>query len=432
MFFTCLLGEVRRRGWGVVSLAVGIACGVAVAVVVTAVGTGVERARDGVVASSYGRGTDLTVSGAPGRTVTGAARFAGGQRITVAGRGPLGAGVVAAVAGRSGVAAAAGGLTLRVTPVDGAPHRATASATAGELDGRHGYGGYGGYRGRNGTGDYRVDGVDLTAPALGPLTAATVTDGTGFTRAQADAAVAVVDTGYARRAGLRVGRTLTIGGTDFRVIATVTAAPGAAADVYLPLRQAQRLAGAQDRVTTVYVRTTPGTRAETVRTAIRRGVPGTTVTTAAGLARNVSGSLPVAAGVAEALGRWPAIVAVAAGTVLGASLTRASVGRREAELAELGVLGWPRWRIAAQVAGEAVTGGALGGVLGAALGYGAARLVQAVGPALTARPAGGHTSRVALCAPVGVPLLLAAVALAVGGGLVAGAVGAGRAVRCTG
>jgi putative ABC transport system permease protein len=121
------------------------------------------------------------------------------------------------------------------------------------------------------------------------------------------------------------------------------------------------------------------------------------------------------------------------------------VAKRTRELGTLRAIGWTRKRVVRQVTLESAATGVLGGVLGAALGIGAAAVVTALGPTLTASVAGGGGGEadafgfgvgavggaedVTLGAPVDLPLVLLAVGLAVAGGLVAGVVGGLRAAR---
>jgi putative ABC transport system permease protein len=99
-----------------------------------------------------------------------------------------------------------------------------------------------------------------------------------------------------------------------------------------------------------------------------------------------------------------------------------------------------------QITGESLVQGALGGALGAAIGIGGAALVTAFAPTLKATVANAAqqslgpiafgqgqvasgSQTVTLSAPVDAGLILLAVALALAGGLIAGAVGGGRAAR---
>jgi ABC-type antimicrobial peptide transport system permease subunit len=103
-----------------------------------------------------------------------------------------------------------------------------------------------------------------------------------------------------------------------------------------------------------------------------------------------------------------------------------------------------------QVVGEAMVNGLLGGALGIALGLAGAYVVTAISPTLQAQLGGGGgdggggggvmgggparqasstTLDVALTAPVSLTTVALAVALAVTGGLIAGAFGGWRASR---
>ena len=112
-------------------------------------------------------------------------------------------------------------------------------------------------------------------------------------------------------------------------------------------------------------------------------------------------------------------------------------------------IGWSQLRVVRQVAGESLVQGLLGGVLGIALGLLGVLAIDAVAPALQATvaaavDAGGPrligpfgqgsvvtsgSEEIPLDPSVSAPLLLAAVGLALVGGLVAGAVGGLRAAR---
>jgi putative ABC transport system permease protein len=124
----------------------------------------------------------------------------------------------------------------------------------------------------------------------------------------------------------------------------------------------------------------------------------------------------------------------------------AAVARRVREFGTLKALGWRGRRIIAQVMGESVAVGALGAALGVGLGYAGAAVINAIAPTLSAtltqatglhmvtpdgavNPTSSHTVSVPLSASVGGAALVAAVALALAGGLLAGAFGSWRIGR---
>ena len=230
---------------------------------------------------------------------------------------------------------------------------------------------------------------------------------------------------------------------------------GQSSDVYVKLSQLQELADRKGRVNTVYVRAESSDDVSAVATEIEETVDGASVTTAADLAERVSGTLVDAKNLASKLGGTLAIVALLAAFLIASLLTLSSVTKRIREFGTLKALGWSQWLVVRQVTGESLFQGLLGGAFGVLLGISGAAAIAAFSPSLSATvsdaaqqaggffggPGGGRpgpfgqgdveaqATEVALGAPVSVTLVLAAVGLAVLGGLVAGAVGSLRASR---
>jgi putative ABC transport system permease protein len=110
----------------------------------------------------------------------------------------------------------------------------------------------------------------------------------------------------------------------------------------------------------------------------------------------------------------------------------------------LKALGWTQRLVVRQIVGESLAVGVLGGVLGIGLGIAAAAAIDAFGPTLTASSTTGGgsglfglgaaaartaTTHISLDAPLTVWLIVIGFAVALLGGLVAGAAGAMRAAR---
>ncbi|MEU3843233.1 ABC transporter permease [Streptomyces sp. NPDC028635] len=468
MFFTYLRRELRRRRKAALVVASGLALGIALVIVVNSVSAGMGKAQDTVLQSLYGLGTDMTVTKAAAPAADGAqrprfrfgARDSGdgteqsSDRVMVQGFQTLASSTVTKVGQQSGVADAVGGLSLQVLKVSGQFSRGQFQQEGGQGAGSRGYGRSGGEVTGGGAdfdvNSYSVYGTDVTKAALGPLTSSKISSGRTFRTSETDAAVAVVDSGYAKEKKLAVGSSLTVKSVTFSVIGVATADSGdAAADVYVPLKRAQTLAGAADKVTTIYVRAADSQRIDSVKAAIQKNVSGTTVTTSADLADTVSGSLSTASSLAAGVGRWLSLVVLVAAFLVAGLLTSSAVSRRVREFGTLKALGWTSGRVTGQVVGEAVVNGLLGGALGIALGLAGAYAVSAVSPTLQAQLGGGsgsgngngggfggpgrrlaeRTLDVALTAPVSLTTVALAVGLAVAGGLIAGAFGGWRAAR---
>ncbi|MGW1724608.1 ABC transporter permease [Streptomyces sp. NPDC002306] len=471
MFGIYLKRELSRRKKAALVIALGLALGIALVITVNSVSAGMTQAQDKVLNSLYGLGTDMTVTKA--RTApTGSSSqrpnfqfdarseddeaSQSSDRVMTQGGQALASSLVAEVSAQKGVAGAVGALGLNVTKVDGSFTQGEAeSSTGGQGDPGGGGSGRPQVQGGGASFDvnsYSVTGVDVTNQDLGPLSTSKITSGRTFTATQTDAAVAVLSTSYAKENTYKVGSTFKISGTEYTVIGIATPESGdSTTDVYLPLKQAQTLGDAKNKVTTIYVKATGSQQIDTVKSTIQKNISGTTVTTSADLAETVSGSLSTASDLATSVGKWLSVAVLAAAFLVAALLTSAAVSRRVREFGTLKALGWPSRRVTRQVVGESMVNGLLGGVLGIGLGLAAAYTVTAISPKLTAQlgstggggggtgggPGGGgpgqqsarNTMEIALSAPVSVTTIALAVGLAVAGGLIAGAMGGWRASR---
>jgi putative ABC transport system permease protein len=396
---------------------------------------------------------------------------------------------VTTVSKLANVAAAAGGLTLTDRTVTGtipAVNTGGSSSTGGFGRGSGGTGGGGGggsFSGNFNTNRYTGTGVDIASGELGPLSTGTISSGRTFAAADATKNVALVEASYATTEKLKVGSTIAVGSsknvvTTFTVVGIVSEPSGdSPSDVYIPLARAQALAGLTNDVNTIYVSATSNNAINSLASDISKAVPGTTVTDESSLASEVTGSLASASSLANSLGKWLAIAVLIAAFLLASLLTMSAVARRIREFGTLKALGWRSRRIVGQVMGESIAIGIVGGVVGVGLGFAGAALVDhfsgslsaSLSPATgTATPGGAarfgggggfggagggtgaggtggtaaagrggftnaaHTASsvaVHLSAPVTITWIIFAVALAVLGGLIAGAFGGWRAAR---
>jgi len=467
MFFVYLRRELRRRMRQAIFISLGLALGVGLVITVTAASDGVKNSQASVLHTLYGVGTDVTVTEPPAQgSAGGSTSFGFRQQIkslrdgaTAAGTkvnindlintqyGTLRSTSLATIARQHGVTAAVGGLSLSDVTITG---------TVPTINGG------GSFSSNFTTNSFTVDGVDTAKGTLGPLSSGKLVSGTGLGPADATAADALVDSGYAAQNKLSTGGSVDVGGTTFKIIGIVSVPQGGnPPDLYIPLARAQSIGktastGLSGEVNTVYVAAALAADVPAVQSEISKVLPSATVTDSSDLASEVTGSLSSTASLANNLGRWLSVAVLVAAFLLASLLTMAAVARRVREFGTLKALGWRSRRIIGQVMGESIAIGLAGGAAGIALGYGGAALIDKLAPKLSAtvapnnpvsvtgpgQAAGAaarnalreltnvsHTVSVTLSAPVTVGLILLAVVLAIAGGLIAGVLGGWRAAR---
>ena len=477
MYGRYLRRELAGRKKQTAIVAIGLAIAIGLVIVVNALTTGVRVAPAQSLAAVYGVGTDLTVTGAAAEPGDGTGpRFefdedageSDGETTTLEqstlrtdfGRTTLDAAVLDTVAGTDGVAAATGALSLTNSTFSGE----LPSGGFGGQDGAEGgeapaegqappQGGGGGGGGAFGIDSFTVLGIDPSASEVGPLASAEIGEGRGLDADDSGALVALVDSTYAASEDIAVGDTLDVAGSDVEVVGLLTSASDAAdtaADVYLPLDTAQELAGVEDVISTLYVQADSAASIDEVQTALAEELPDATVSSQSELAATVSGSLSNATALVTNLGTWLSIIVLAVAVLLSVLLTLSGVGRRTREFGTLKAMGWSNGRVVRQVAGESMVQGLLGGAAGLVLGLAGILIITVAQPTVAAGSAavgggpegGGGLGRprrrapgaetatdIVLQAPLTPWVLVAAVGLAVLGGLVAGAFGGWRAAR---
>lgn len=480
MYLTYLRRELAGRKKQTIIVAAGLAIAIALVMIVNSLAAGVSAAQAQALESVYGVGTDLTVTGAQAEPGQGGARFDfaedGGETaddgttelsqsrlVTEPMRSTLDASTLDTVTGVEGVAAASGALSLTNMTFSGElPQRpddagdTTQALPPQQTEGGAGGGGFGG--GSFGVDSFTVLGIDPSAEAVGPLSAVEVGDGRGLEASDAGAYVAVLDATYAATADLGVGDTIDVGGEEFEVIGIVASTSDeadTASNAYIPLDVAQELSGAGDVISTVYVQAETSDDISAVQTALQDELPEATVSSQSDLASTVSGSLSSASSLITNLGTWLSLIVLAVALVLAVLFTISGVSRRTREFGTLKAIGWSNGRVVGQVAGESVVQGLIGGVVGLVIGFAGILAINLISPTISTAPStetfgpGGDGAQmpgggpgtfgdavmqqsgadIVLQAPVTLWVVVAAVGIAVLGGLVAGAFGGWRAAR---
>jgi putative ABC transport system permease protein len=299
------------------------------------------------------------------------------------------------------------------------------------------------------TSTYTIGGVDTSRTDMGLITAAQISKGRFLS--PKNKREALVANSYASSHKLKVSSTLTIKKVEFRVVGLVQAPLGGqSADVYVPLTQLQTLSDQQKMINVVLVRADKSSAVGAVQKKIESSFPSAQVASAKDVADQISGSLVDASNLAKSLGLALSVIVIAMAIMLAALLTLSSVAKRVREIGTLRALGWSRKLVIRQIAAESLAQGIVGGVIGVVIGIAAAAVINSFNLSLSASSkvattttSGGFrnfssaaqtatqsaTSQVALHAPLAGSIILIGFALAVLGGLLAGATGALRAAQ---
>ncbi|MET0734360.1 MAG: ABC transporter permease [Microbacterium sp.] len=478
MYGTYLRRELAGRKKQTIIVAAGLAIAIALVIIVDSLAAGVRDAQARALESVYGVGTDLTVTGAmaePGEGGgprfefdenggatgdDGSTELSQSRLVTDPMRGTLDASALDIVASVDGVAAAAGALSLTNMTFSGElPQRPEGSDESGTTDQAPPQGREGGFVGGSfGVDSFTVLGIDPSASGVGPLSSVEVTDGRALTESDDGENVAVLDATYASTNELAVGDTIEVGGAEFEIVGLVASTSSdadTASDVYIPLEVAQELAGVEDVVSTVYVQAESADAIAAVQAGIEDELPDATVSSQSDLASTVSASLSSASALITNLGTWLSIIVLAVAVLLAVLFTISGVSRRTREFGTLKAIGWSNGRVVGQVAGESLVQGLIGGVAGLVIGLAGIWAINLISPTISSAPAGPTvqggpagmtqtgggptfsgggpfsqgTTDVVLNAPFSLWIVLAAVGLAVAGGLIAGAFGGWRAAR---
>lgn len=274
-------------------------------------------------------------------------------------------------------------------------------------------------------------GVDAGNRAVGPgrLLAENVIKGRGF--AAGEHGVAVVDRHYAAFYGIDVGQTVTLAGKPVAVVGVVEltdASQAAASNVYVPLADAQRLAGLPpDQVNQIHVQVANAADADAVAARINDTLGQVSVITADSLVQ-------IMGAVGRVSARFSTVasaVAVLGGLVLSWLALQGLVSERVAEIGLLKALGWRRRDVVRAFVTEAAVLSAVGAVAGLVLGLVMAALLSRMplpdislssGFSVADHGHGAVTGDASTRLPVGTdPLsLVLAFLVAAGGGTVAG------------
>ena len=298
------------------------------------------------------------------------------------------------------------------------------------------------------TKSYTVAGVDPTHKDSGLITASQVVSGTWYTSTPTHEIL--VNTAYASTNDIKVGQSLTIDSTAYKVVGLVAPTlTGDVSDIYFDLSTLQASSSNSARINEVLVKVAKSSDVNAVAAAIHKALPGAQVLTSAQLASSVTGSLSNAHTLAADLGLALGIIILFAAALVAALLTLSSIAKRVREIGTLRAIGWSRRRVVGQVMAEMLGIGILGAALGVLIGLAVCAAINAFGPTLTYNVTGvavgsstvgdlfhqatgaaaSGTKTTQLHTSLSVLTVLAGAGIAILGALVAGIAGGWRAAR---
>jgi putative ABC transport system permease protein len=347
--FTYLLAEIQHRFGRALGSLLGVALGVALFVALTAAGSGFREAARQPLA---GIGADILISRSD--EVGGAARQTTRGVRQPFGLAPLTMAEAEALRNVSGVSAVSSGLLLWNFGANSYQTLLGVAAAAEPVE-----------------------------AAVGPAQAEEwIVNGRFFQPGEKD--VIVVDRHYAAFFGLGPGETVEIGARPFTVIGVIEVPGGnqaAAANFYLPLANAQALAGlAGDQINQIYVRVVEAGNVEAVVSESEARLGDISAMTEQSIVQ-------VMGGVAQVSDRFAGIAALAAllgGLILTGITLSAGINLRAGEIGVMKATGWQARDVVRLFTAEGVLVSLLGAVLGIGLGWLAVLILGQIPVDLTA------------------------------------------------
>lgn len=214
------------------------------------------------------------------------------------------------------------------------------------------------------TGNFTVAGVDTAKTDIGLILPDQITSGSYFSAADQ----IVVNQSYADKKSIKLSDKVKIGDKEWTVVGMVQPKLySTTADVYLPLSDLQKLAGRENRINVMLIKSTDAKSVEEASKQIESAFPGAKVTNAQDTAEEVSGSLVSAANLTNKFIGITSIVVIVAAFIIVSLLTVISVNKRIREIGTLKAIGWKNSIIIRQIIAENMLLGIIGGLLGAGL-----------------------------------------------------------------
>jgi putative ABC transport system permease protein len=238
------------------------------------------------------------------------------------------------------------------------------------------------------TENFTVAGVDLSKENIGLILKDQIVEGAYFS----GEGQAVLNISYAQKKGIKVGDKLKLGGKEFTVVGFVEPKLYAyPADIYLSLEELQKLAGKENRLNILLIKSSNAYSVEETSKKIAELFPGAKVSDSSDLAKQVTGSLINAANLTNKFVGLVSLIVVLAAFIIVSLLSLLSINKRVNEIGTLKAIGWGDVVVMRQIFMENLALGILGALLGIGLGALLIFVINHFDISLTANFLGGES-----------------------------------------
>lgn len=215
------------------------------------------------------------------------------------------------------------------------------------------------------TSNFTVGGVDTRRRDMGLIIPGEIVEGSYFSQG----AEIIANKAYADKKNISLGDTFTLGGISYEITGIVEPKLYTnTADIYLPLRELQKISDKESRVNVLLIKSTDVNSIEATEDHIEKILPGAVLVSSKDTADKVSGSLVQAADLTNRFIRIISVLIIAASFIIVSLLTISSINRRTREIGTLKAIGWSNFKVIRQIVSESVFIGFLGAIIGTGLG----------------------------------------------------------------
>ncbi|MDH4358425.1 MAG: FtsX-like permease family protein [Candidatus Berkelbacteria bacterium] len=210
-----------------------------------------------------------------------------------------------------------------------------------------------------------VGGVDVGKGDIGLILSSQIVEGSNFNGGDQ----IIVNKSYASKNNIKVGDKFKLAQKECTVVGLVEPKLYSnMADLYLPLGELQKLAGKENRINLILVKSTEAKSVSETSQALSGLFAGAQVSDAQETAKQVSGSLISAANLTSRFILTASAVVVLAAFIIVSLLTVSSINKRTREIGTLKAIGWSNLEVTRQIALENLSLGIIGALVGIGLG----------------------------------------------------------------